>query len=210
MDNENFNNSELEDLRRQMSMLQERIDKGTTISKNQVERAIHSGLGKVVKREVMSIIIILATIVLYSFVHQWIGMSTGLVWFVQLLMVVALMCEIHLLYEAIKAEQGIGDDLIKASERLLHIKKVCQVWLRFIGLPFLVVFMAWFLYDMQTNPDFLAVPGETAAEHLNAIRGASVGGIIGAIAGGLIGYFGVYRKQVKQIDEIRRQIDDLS
>ncbi|MBQ8441967.1 MAG: hypothetical protein IJX29_01250, partial [Bacteroides sp.] len=76
-------------------------------------------------------------------------------------------------------------------------KKFYSNWLKFIGIPFLVVFFTWFIHDM------------TQVIHGEELKGVLGGMVIGAVIGGIIGVYR-YNKVQRTADEILEQIEEIS
>ena len=69
-------------------------------------------------------------------------------------MVLSLVCDyyIHTRFRPYKFVQG---NLLEIQKDTLMMKKIYLDWIKFIGLPFIVVFFCWFIHDIR-----LAYPNE--------------------------------------------------
>ena len=76
------------------------------------------------------------------------------------------------------------------------LKKFYANWLKFIGIPFIVVFFTWFIHDI------------TQVIHGEELKGALGGMAIGTVIGSIVGIYR-YRKTQRTADEILAQIEEM-
>ena len=87
-------------------------------------------------------------------------------------------------------------NLIEARKATLKFKRLTQRWTFCIGIPFLMVFIPWFVYEnaLVYKGEMLQIP------LISAATGLLIGGVIGIYQ---------FNKTIRTTDEILMQIEEL-
>lgn len=100
------------------------------------------------------------------------------------------------MYMRFRPNKFIEGNLIEARKDTLNFKKQSLWWTYCIGIPFLVVFVAWFVYDKMQY-----YQGEI-------LYIVFISGGIGFLIGGCIGIY-TFTKMLRTADDILKQIEEL-
>ena len=150
-----FDSRELQEMKRQLAILTQKLDKETIVSERLIRQSMKNKASSIRRTAIVEAIITLAMIPYFIFVMpQILAISTGLCYFTCFFMVLSLACDyyIHTRFRPHKFVQG---NLLEIQKDTLMMKKIYLDWIKFIGLPFIVVFFCWFIHDIR-----LAYPNE--------------------------------------------------
>ena len=187
--------NELDDLRRQINDLKNKVDQQGRLNEDLVKKTIQSKM-----RGVHSIIVKLAILVVllipfYIMLKYQIGLS----WPITIFTIVFLIASVTSDYFINRMDVShMGDDLVETANKLVKMKKNRVIGQR-IGIGVAVIWLAWFGYEYFK---------------LNSVYGTGVawgsiaGIIVGAIVGGLIG-LRIFNKMQRTNDEMIDQINEL-
>ena len=188
--------NELDDLRRQINDLKNKVDQQGRLNEDLVKKTIQSKM-----RGVHSIIVKLAILVVllipfYIMLKYQIGLS----WPITIFTIVFLIASVTSDYFINRMDVShMGDDLVETANKLVKMKKNRVIGQR-IGIGVAVIWLAWFVYEYFK---------------LNSVYGTGVawgsiaGIIVGAIVGGLIG-LRIFNKMQRTNDEMIDQINELT
>ena len=191
-----FDSRELQEMKKQLSILTQKLEKETIVNERLIRQSMKNKASSIRRTAIVEAIITLAMIPYFIFVMpQILAISTGLCYFTCFFMVLSLVCDyyIHTRFRPNKFVQG---NLLEIQKDTLMMKKIYLDWIKFIGLPFIVVFFCWFIHDIR-----LAYPNE----ELNYIYyGIGFGILIGSIVGTIS-----FRKIQRTANEILEQIEEM-
>ena len=198
MENQNYNFddfNELDDLRRQINDLKNKVDQQGRLNEGLVKKAIQSKM-----RGVHGIIIKLA-ILAFLCIPFYIMMKyqVGLSWPLTIFTIVFLLASVTSDYFINRmGVSHMGDDLVETANKLVKMKKNRVIGQR-IGIGVAILWLAWFCYEyFMLN----SVHGQTAA------WASLIGIFVGAFIGGLIGVR-IFNKMQRTNDEMIDQINEL-
>lgn len=188
------NNNELEDIRKQINELKQRLDRESTLNEQLLHdslktkiRSVHTLVGKVIT---MGIIGIALWIIIGIAWH----LSTYFIVFTCAMMLVSVITEY--LINRMKYD-SITTNLKDTVTRLMRMKKL-RLRQTITGCSVLfLVWMPWLAYEFSQHFD--------GREFLPMIVGASVGLVIGASVG-----IGILLKMQRANDEMIRQIEEFT
>lgn len=191
----------LEEMRRQMAILQEKLDNETIVNERLLRESMKHNYSSInrylsVEATILMPIIIIAFPALALIFH----LSWGPV------IAVILLCLADVIFDYkvnhIKDEAFMGDNLIPTALRLQRAKRL-NVLQMMVSLPLMILWFAWFIIDFFQSIDY-------QDELLTASAyGGIVGGCIGLVCG-LIFAIQLYRKQQKTRQQVIDQINDLT
>lgn len=191
----------LEEMRRQMAILQEKLDNETIVNERLLRESMKHNYSSInrylsVEATILMPIIIIAFPALALIFH----LSWGPV------IAVILLCLADVIFDYkvnhIKDEAFMGDNLIPTALRLQRAKRL-NVLQMMVSMPLMILWFAWFIIDFFQSIDY-------QDELLTASAyGGIVGGCIGLVCG-LIFAIQLYRKQQKTRQQVIDQINDLT
>ena len=191
----------LEEMRRQMAILQEKLENETIVNERLLRESMKHNYSSInrylsVEATILMPIIIIAFPALALIFH----LSWGPV------IAVILLCLADVIFDYkvnhIKDEAFMGDNLIPTALRLQRAKRLTVLQMM-VSLPLMILWFAWFIIDFFQSIDY-------QDELLTASAyGGIVGGCIGLVCG-LIFAIQLYRKQQKTRQQVIDQINDLT
>ncbi len=199
MENQNYNLddfNELDDLRRQINELKNKVDQQGRLNEDLVKKAIQSKM-----RGVHSIIAKLALLALLSIpFYIMLKYQVGLSWPLTIFTIVFMLASVTSDYLINRIDVShMGDDLVETANKLVKMKRNRVIAQR-IGIGVAVLWLAWFCYEyFMLN----SVYGSEAA------WGSLAGIFVGAVLGGFIG-IRIFNKMQRTNDEMIEQINDFT
>ena len=196
MENQNYDFNELDDLRRQISDLKNKVDQQGRLNEELVKKTIQSKMQDVHK------IIIRLGILAVVFVPFYIMMKyrVGFSWPLTIATIVLLLGSVISDFLINRMDVShMGDDLVETANKLLKMKKNRVIGQR-IGIGAAVIWLVWFCYEYFTL---------NSAYGPEAAWGSIAGIFVGAVIGGLIG-IRIFNKMQRTNDEMIDQINELT
>lgn len=188
---------ELEEMRRQMAILKEKLDKQEIINDQLMRKAIGKKLRRLRNTRWRQVLITLAALVYMPILCYHLQID---LWFIIVTVLFFISGGIYDIYYT----NGLNDGdlqnkrLLELKEKVIRIKRMNTRWLWF-GIPFVVVWLCMFFWLVCHKS---AVPSEQA-------HGMVIGGLIGGGIGAVIGTT-VYRRQQRNADELIDDIEELT
>jgi hypothetical protein len=190
--NENF---DLENMRQQMNTLKNKLNQQEIISDRLVRRSMKNEVNTIARRYyiIMTIGLFMIPYGYWCFVKLS-GLSIFF-WVVTCIFMLVCVGATYYTLRKINDPDMMNRNLVEASKKVAGAKKFEANWL-FFGIPAVVLWMSWFLY-------------ETYQLHGGAFsNGLFWGGCIGGIIGAICGIKMHFRTQ-RQYQDIIDQIEDL-
>ena len=193
MTNENF---ELENMRQQMTTLKNKLDKQEIVNDRLLRHSMKNTAGNINRRYTITMILGLLMIPYTYWV--FIKLSDFSIAFWLFTCVFMLICVGATYYNSRNLSDAnlMTNNLLDVRRRMARAKKFDANWLYF-GVPGILIFIGWFMYDVYQRNN-----GE-----LN--DGLFWAGVVGGIIGTIIG-FSIHFKTQRQYQEIIDQIEDLT
>ena len=188
--------NELDDLRRQINDLKNKVDQQGQLNEDLVKKAIQGKMRGVHSTIIKLAILAIAVIPLYIMMKYKVGLSWPLIIFT----IVFLLSSVTSDYFINRMDVShMGDDLVETANKLVKMKRHRVIGQR-IGISIAIVWLAWFCYEY-----FLlnSVYGTAAA------WGSLIGIFVGAAVGGLVG-LRIFNKMQRANDEMIDQINELT
>ena len=191
--NENF---ELENMREQMNTLKKKLEHQEIVNDRMIRHSMNKTAGNINRRYYIIMVLCLLMIP-YSY-WAFVMLSGYSIPFWIFTCVVMLTCLGATYYNSrnLSDSNMMRNNLVDVRRRMARAKKFDADWL-FIGIPLIIVFLSWFMYETyQLNED---------AMRNGLFWGGCIGGIFGAIFG-----FSLHFKTQRQYQEILDQIEDIT
>ena len=194
--NEYIDSRELQQMKEQLAILTQKLDKETIVNERLMRQAMKDKASWLRRRFIIKGIANLILLPYFIWLAPGVlGLSVGFCIFVSLFILLALGCDYYI-NTRFRPEKFVYGNLLEARQDTLMLKKFYANWLKFIGIPFIVVFFTWFIYDIAQ-----VIHGEE-------LKGALGGMVIGTVIGSIIGIYR-YRKTQRTADEILAQIEEM-
>ena len=188
--------NELDDLRRQISDLKNKVDQQGRLNEDLVKKAIQSKMRGVHNIIIKLAILVVLLIPFYIMLKYQIGLSWPLTIFTIVFLIASVTSDFFINRMDVS---HMGDDLVETTNKLLKMKKNRVIGQR-IGIGVAVIWLAWFGYEYFK---------QNSAYGLDVAWISIAGVIVGAIVGGLIG-LRIFNKMQRTNDEMIDQINELT
>lgn len=187
---------ELEEMRAQIGILKDKLEKQTIINENHIRKSMKSKMSDV-NRTITATIFLGAFALIYCtwfFYTQGCSLAFTVSTAVMLATCLALTIIQRITLGKIDLSEG---SLIETAQKLGKIKKHYQNW-HLIAIPMITLWVAWVMYEM------ISIMGLDTPMAIGFCCGAGVGVIIGGIFGTRINH-----KIIRRTEEILSQIEEL-
>jgi len=193
MNNESF---ELENMHQQMETLKKKLDRQEIVNDRILRHSMKKTAGNISRRYyvIMAVCLLMVPYSYWVFVRLT-GFSVPFWIFTCIVMLV---CFAGTFYNSriLNDSNMMTNNLVDVRRRMARAKKFDADWL-FLGIPLIIVFLGWFMYE-----SYLLHPNA----FFNGLFWAGcIGGVIGAIGG-----FSLHFKTQRQYQDIMDQIEDLT
>ncbi len=179
---------QLNEMRQQISLLKEKLEKETIINDRMIRNAVKTRMGTINNNAnivyfAAAFVITFGSVVFYQLTHSW-----YFVIFTILMMIVSTGAT-YLVHRKVN-KNDVNGDLLTVAKKMQWVRRQYSRW-HYIGIPMIIVWLSWFFYEVTKIDD--------------STSSIALGGIIGGIIGGTIG-FRMHLKVLKTCDEIVDQI----
>ena len=189
--------NEFEEMKAQLALLNKKLEQETIVNERLIRRSMKEKASSLRRKAIIESVVSLIMIPYFIWVMpQLIGLSTGFCMFVCFMLALAIGYNYYI-HSHFRPDEFVYGDLVKAKKNTLMLKKFYANWLKFIGIPFIIVFLGWFAFEIKQH---------FQGEELQSILG---GMTIGIVLGVIIGTYR-YLKTQRMADDILTQIEELS
>ena len=188
--------NELEEMRSQISILKDKLEKQNIINEQHLRRSMKSMISDI-NRTVRATIVagVFAAVFCPIYFH---GMGCSLAFVLVTSLMLAVCLVLTIMQKIYLGRLDLSqDNLVDAAQKLSKVRTHYKEWYK-IALPMIVIWMSWLLYEMI---------GTMGIDTPYAIW-FYVGVVVGAVIGGFIGVR-INRKVVRKANEILSQIEEL-
>ena len=186
---------ELEEIRSQIGLLKEKLEKQTIVNEQHIRRSMKSKMSDLTRTVAITIFAGVFALVYSTWFFWWQELSLAFIVATAVMLTVCIALTI-LQRVRLKSIDLSQNNLVEAAKTLAKIKKHYREW-HWVAIPMLVVWFGWMMYEiisrLGTEP---------------YVIGFCCGAIIGGLIGGFIG-FRINRKMVLKMSEILTEIKDL-
>lgn len=197
MENNTFVSQELEDMRAQIAILKDKLDKQTIVNDTHIRNSMKSKRSEMTRTIGITIFAGVLAIPYCIGVFCYMGLSPVFIAATGLMLAVCVWLTIkqQLTLKGLDFSQG---KLLEVAEKLNKVKVHYHEWIK-IALPMLIIWFSWLMYEVITH----------CGIEEPMTMGFCVGAAIGGVVGGIIGYR-TNRKIVRKSTEILEQIDEIT
>lgn len=189
--------NEFEEMKAQLALLNKKLEQETIVNERLIRRSMKEKASSLRRKAIVESVVSLIGIPYFIWVMpNLVGLSTGFCLFVCCMLALAIGYNYYI-HSHFRPDEFVYGDLIKARKDTLMLKRFYSNWLKFIGIPFIIVFIGWFAYEVSQH---------FQGEELQSILG---GMTIGLVLGVIIGSY-QYLKTQRMADDILTQIEELS
>ena len=196
MENNTLISHELEEMRAQLGMLKDKLEKQTIINETHIRNSMKSKMSDINKTVTGTIIAGVFALCYCTWFFYWQDFSLAFViaTFVMLAVCLGITIAQRVILGKMDFSQG---NLVETAEKLSKIKKHYQDWYK-IAIPMIIVWFGWMMYEM------LRIHSMESPMAIGFCCGALIGGVIGGIIG-----MRINRKVARKATEILDQISEL-
>ena len=192
--------TQLEEMRQQMAVLKEKLEKQEIINDQLMRKTIGTKLRKLkVEQRRKIIFIILGLIYIPAILYYLLHTDLWFIIFTVGFFAGAGLYDTYYTW-GINAEDLQNKRLLETRERIIVMKRMNARWLWF-SIPFVFVWFALFVWQVYSHDS-----------ELYASSGATpliIGAVVGGVIGGLIG-MSKYKKQQRRASELIEEIEELT
>ena len=183
----NIYSTELEEMRGQIKILKEKLDKEKIINDTVIKRAMNKNINKLHRQGTVMVIFGTITTICCPIIIHNLGMPLWFTAFTAFILIFSTIATavIH---------RGINSDMLY-NEDMLQIAQSYKNWL-FIGIPMVITFIGLFIYLILQSE---IIPQEA---HIPMFTGMLVGGLIGG-ALGVVQHVRLHRTCNELLNEIK-------
>lgn len=196
MENNTLLSHELEEMRSQISILKEKLEKQNIVNEQHIRNSMKNRMSDINRTVGATIVVGLFAAIFCPVYFYSQGCSVA---FVASTAVMLAVCVILTIVQ--KVTLGRIDvsqtNLIETAENLSKVRKHYKEWHR-IAIPMIIIWLGWLVYEMSK------VLGFDSPYAIGFYCGAGVGCLLGGIIGSRIN-----RKVIRQANEILSQIEEL-
>lgn len=192
----NIDSKEMLEMKEQLSLLIKKLDKETIVNERMIRRSMKEKADRLNQRLIVESLVALIMIPFFICVLPNLSkVSMPFCIFSAGFFAIAILYDFYM-YLRFRPQKFIEGNMIEARRDTLNFKKQTLRWTYCIGIPFLVVYIAWFVYEKMQY-----YQGEI-------LKIVLVSALIGFLIGGAIG-INVFIKTLRTTDDILSQIEEL-
>lgn len=192
----NIDSKEMLEMKEQLSLLIKKLDKETIVNERMIRRSMKEKADRLNRRLIVEILVCLIMIPFFICVLPNLSkVSMPFCIFSAGFFALGVLYDFYM-YLRFRPQKFIEGNMIEVRRDTLNFKKQTLRWTYCIGIPFLVVYIAWFVYEKMQY-----YQGEI-------LKIVLVSALIGFLIGGAIG-INIFVKTLRATDEILMQIEEL-
>ena len=187
--------TQLEEMRQQMAILKQKLEKQEIVNDRMIRRLIKKNVVGVNRTYLwLSILCIVMIPYCYWAFVTLSGFSVAF-WIATSIFLLGAFLYTYFNGKDLRDSHLMQEDMLEVRRKVARAKKLDHDWL-YIGIPFLILWIGWFAYEVYKKGG--------AEEVTTFLLAGTVGGIVGAIIG-----LSVHFRTQRQYKEIINQIEEL-
>ena len=195
MENNTLISHELEEMRSQISLLKEKLDKQTIVNEQHIRKSAKAKLSDINRTITGTIIAGIFALIYCTWYFNSQGLSLAFV--ISTAVMLAVCLTLTIVQKCTIGRLDFSQEsIVDAAKKLSKVKSHYQGWYK-IAIPMIIIWLAWLVYEMIRT---MGISPLTI--------GFFCGAGIGAIIGGFIGHK-INRKVINKASEILDQIEEL-
>ena len=195
MENNTLISNELEQMRSQIGILKEKLEKQNIVNEQHIRRSMKSKMSSI-NRTIAGTIIAGSFALPYCTWFFW-SQDLSKLFIVATAIMLTVCLGLTILQQVRLKNLDFSDsNLVKTAEELSKVKKHYSEW-HWVALPMIIIWLGWLMYEMISK-----------LGNEPYVIGFCCGAAVGAIIGGIIG-FRINRKVIRKTGEILEQIEEL-
>ena len=190
---ENLNTIELNEMKEQISLLRRKLEKETIVNEKLIRASMRDKLKAVKWRSYILCAVAIGACPLWAtpiFDFHSIWFKCVTIAFLFIGVAYEIYCN-----QLLSTQNYVSGNLIDEARKLNRYKQLSRQW-HWFSIPFLCIWLPWFVYEATTAAGFFA-------------KIVLIGALIGGVIGGTIG-FTIYRKGQNAVSEVIEQIEELT
>ena len=192
----NIDSKEMLEMKEQLSLLIKKLDKETIVNERMIRRSMKEKADRLNRRLIVESLVAIIMIPFFICVLPNLSkVSMPFCIFSAGFFALGVLYDFYM-YLRFRPQKFIEGNMIEVRRDTLNFKKQTLRWTYCIGIPFLVVYVAWFVYEKMQY-----YQGEI-------LKIVLVSALIGFLIGGAIG-INIFLKTLRATDEILMQIEEL-
>ena len=195
MENNTLISNELEQMRSQISLLKDKLEKQNIVNEQHIRRSMKSKMSSI-NRTIAGTIIAGAFALPYCTWFFW-SQDLSKLFIVATAIMLTVCLGLTILQQVRLKNLDFSDsNLVETAEELSKVKKHYSEW-HWVAIPMIIIWLGWLMYEMISK-----------LGNEPYVIGFCCGAAVGAIIGGIIG-FRINRKVIRKTGEILEQIEEL-
>ncbi len=191
-----IDSNELREMKAQLELLTKKLEKETIVNERLIRRSMKEKAHKLRRQIVLESLVCLLMIPFFLCVLPKLSpISMDFCVFSVAFFALAIVYNFYM-YRQFPLKDFMEGNLIEVRKATLKFKRLTLRWTYGIGIPFLLVYVPWFVYEKCQ---------EYQGEHLYIVL---ISGAIGFLIGGSIGIY-QFRKTLRTTDDLLLQIEEL-
>lgn len=189
MENNSILNDELILMRKQLSVLKDKVKKQEIINEKTLKRTLSNKSSQLMKDNWKLVIMGLLGVASYVFLFYSLKFSIAFSCFTIIALVASIGIQCYVTRE-LSPSVIINSDTREVYRKAMKLRKFNKMWLYRIGIPFLIIWIPWIAYELSN-----------VVEDKRLLTGYYISGCIGGIIGGIAG-IRMYRRHNKIAEDI--------
>lgn len=195
MENNTLISHELEEMRSQLGLLKDKLEKQTIVNEKHIRKSMTSKASSLNRTVSMTIVLGVFALIYPAWFFHTLGVSISFLVATIIMMAVCLGITIVQRINLSRLDFSKGN-LVQTAEILSKLRKHYKDWMK-IAIPMVIIWFSWLIYEILTHVGISPLT-------MGLCAGALIGGLIGGVAGSRIN-----RKVIRNAEEILDHIKEL-
>ena len=194
--NNTIDSKELQEMKVQLELLTKKLERETIVNERLIRHSMKEKANTLRRNIIIESLVCITMIPFFIWILPQISPHSMYFCAISTAFMVLALAYNYYMYREFHTKDFAEVNLIEARKATLKFKRLTQRWTFCIGIPFLMVFIPWFVYEnaLVYKGEMLQIPLISAA--------------IGLLIGGVIGIY-QFNKTLRTTDEILMQIEEL-